>query len=104
MLGSRSNGLAPGVATQAELLALAAAGLDTEHVLRAAGSNAARVLGVPLAVGRIAPGAVADVVLVDGDPLADLRALQKIVGIVRNGRFYSAVGLIERVRASRSVE
>ena len=97
VLGSRANGLAPGVATQAELRALNAAGLDNEHTLRTAGINAATAIGLGLAAGRIAPGSSADIVLIDGDPLGDINAVLNIVGVVRNGRFFSTIGLIERV-------
>ncbi len=104
VLGSAANGLAPGVGLHAELRALAGAGLDTEHALRTAGINAAAALGLGLQLGRIAPGASADIVLVDGDPLADIGAALNVVGVVRNGRFFSAIGLIERVQPPGSVE
>ena len=96
VLGSHANGLAPGVGLHAELRALAAAGLDNEHVLRSAGINAAKALGLGLQAGRIAPGASADLILVDGDPLHDISDTLSIVGVVRNGRFFSTIGLIER--------
>ncbi len=96
VLGSKANGLPPGIALHAEFRALAEAGLNQENVLRAAGINAAQALGLGLQVGRIAPGASADLVLVDGDPLANIEDTLKIVGVVRNGRFFSAIGLIER--------
>lgn len=104
VLGSAANGLAPGVGLHAELRALAGAGLDTEHALRTAGINAAAALGLGLQLGRIAPGASADIVLVDGDPLADIDEALNVVGVVRNGRFFSAIGLIERVQNVQSVE
>lgn len=104
VLGSRENGMAPGVATQAELRALAAAGLDPEHTLRTAGINAAAALGLGLSAGRIAPGASADIVLVDGDPLNAIDDVLNVVGVVRNGRFFATIGLIERVADAQSVE
>jgi len=104
VLGSKANGLPPGVALHAEFRALAGAGLDEVHVLRTAGINAARALGLGLQVGRIAPGASADLVIVDGDPLNDIDDTLKVVGIVRNGRFFSVIGLIERAQKSGSVE
>jgi hypothetical protein len=104
VLGSRPNGLPPGVAVQAEFLALAAAGLDGEQVLRAAGVNAAAALGMGLQLGRLAPGSIADLVIVDGDPLQRPADLSKVVGVVRNGRFYSAIGLIEKAQPAARVE
>ena len=104
VLGSAANGLAPGVGLHAELRALVGAGLDTEHALRTAGINAAAALGLGLQLGRIAPGASADIVPVDGDPLANIDAAINVVVVVRNGRFFSAIGLIERAQQGLSVE
>lgn len=104
VLGSKPNGLPPGIALHAEFRALAEAGLNHEHVLRTAGINAAQALGLGLQAGRIATGATADVVLVAGDPLGDVEDTLNIVGIVRNGRFFSAIGLIERAQQQDFVE
>ena len=104
ILGSKPNGLPPGIALHAELLALVESGMIAEQVLRTAGVNAATALGVNLQIGRIAPGSSADLILVDGDPLRDIKDVQNIVGIVRNGRFFSVIGLIERAEKANSVE
>ncbi len=96
VLGSKPNGLQPGVALHAEFRALVAAGLSEEQAIKAAGVNAAAALGLSLKLGRIATGAAADLVLVDGDPLNNIGDTLKIVGIVRNGRFFSVSGLIDR--------
>lgn len=104
VIGSKPNGMAPGIGLHAELRALAAAGLTTEQTLRAAGVNAAVALGLGLQVGRIAIGSVADLVIVDGDPLADIDDALQVVGVIRNGRFFSAIGLIERLDTSANVE
>jgi hypothetical protein len=104
VVGSKPNGLAPGLALHAEFRALQAAGLSGEQALRAAGVNAASALGLGIQVGRIARGAVADLVIVDGDPLADVADALNVVGIVRNGRFYSTISLIEHIEQGRIVE
>ena len=95
-VGSKPNGLPPGLATHAELRALAAAGLNGDQVLWAAGRNAARALGLENQVGRIAPGALADLVLVAGDPRARVADAVNVIAVVRNGRFYSVGGLLDR--------
>ncbi|MBT8092193.1 MAG: amidohydrolase family protein, partial [Gammaproteobacteria bacterium] len=104
MLGSRDNGLPPGVGLHAELLARVATGLEPAQVLRAAGVNPAAAMGVDPFLGRVAVGAVADLVLVDGDPLADIGDTMKIVAVVRNGRFFSVAGLLERAATPGNVE
>ncbi len=95
-VGSRPSGLPPGLATHAELRALAAAGLDGDQVLWAVGRNAAAALGFENEIGRIAPGALADLVVVAGDPRANVADAVNIVAVVRNGRFYSVGGLLDR--------
>jgi hypothetical protein len=96
VLGSKPNGLPPGIALHAEFRSLAQAGLKPAQVLRTAGVNASNALGVGLQIGRLVLGGKADLVLVSGDPLANIDDTRKIAGVVRNGRFYSVIGLIER--------
>jgi hypothetical protein len=104
VLGGFDNGLPPGIALHAEFRALAAAGLESEQSLRAAGVNAAAALRLDPLLGRIAVGAAADLVFVDGDPLSNIEDALKIVDVVRNGRFCSVSGLIDRARIRKSVE
>ncbi len=104
VLGSKPSGLPPGIGLHAELRALSAAGLTPRQALIAAGPNAAAALGLNLDIGRIAVGAAADLLLVDGDPLDNVDDTLKIVGVVRNGRFFSTVGLIEIARDAGIVE
>jgi len=104
VLGSSANGLPAGIALHAELRALVAAGLTPEQALRAAGVNAAAALGVDPRLGRVATGAVADLVLVDGDPLQQIDDAINVVAVVRNGRFFSVAGLIDRVETTPTVE
>jgi hypothetical protein len=104
VLGSAASGLPTSLGVHAELRALVAAKLTPEQALRACGVNAAAALGVDPTLGRLATGAVADFVFVDGDPLADIDAALHVVAVVRNGRFFSVAGLIERSEAAETVE
>ena len=104
MIGSKPNGLPPGLALHAEMRALAAAGLSGDQVLRATGVNPAGILGYENQIGRIAEGAFADMVLVSGDPLNKITDAMNIVAVVRNGRFYSLASLMERARSTLHVE
>src|SRR6266568_4154276 len=67
-----------------ELELLVEAGLSPVGAVAAATSNAAEHLGLR-AIGRVAPGWVADLLLVDGDPLEDLRALTRVRLVSRAG-------------------
>ncbi len=102
--GSRPNGLPPGLALHAELRALSAAGLSGEQVLHAAGKNAALLLGLENRVGTITPGAMADLLLINGDPINHPGDALQIAAVVRNGRFFSLVSLLERAGVSQNVE
>ena len=62
------------------------AGFSPEFALQCATSGAARALQIDHLTGRLQVGLAADVLLVDGDPLADLAALQKPVGVWARGR------------------
>ena len=78
--------LVPGFSIHAELAALVAAGLEPSAVLRAATVDAADRLGWK-EQGRIAPGQVADLVLLEGDPRGDLDHLRRPLGVVAAGRW-----------------
>jgi imidazolonepropionase-like amidohydrolase len=67
-----------------ELRLLVEAGLAPGRALAAATSLAAAYLGLA-GTGRVAPGARADLLLVDGDPLADLAALERVLLVTRDG-------------------
>src|SRR5262249_37440376 len=64
----------PGASLHQELALLVAAGLTPYAALRAATIDAGDFLGDPRD-GRVAAGAHADLVLLDGDPLADIHAV-----------------------------
>ncbi|MGB5580302.1 MAG: amidohydrolase family protein [Woeseia sp.] len=95
IVGSRTSGLPPGFATQAELLALRAAGMSAAATLAAATSAAADVLGVSRELGRIRIGARADLLLVAGDPLRDPADAGQVIAVVQNGHFHSAASLLD---------
>lgn len=76
---------AHGVSLHEEILRLSEAGLGTEAALAAATSAPARAFGLDDR-GRIAPGLRADLLLVEGDPRADLTVTRAIAGLWKNGR------------------
>jgi imidazolonepropionase-like amidohydrolase len=56
-------------------------------------SLAAEALGLADRIGAVAPGMEADLIAVDGDPLSDITALQRVVFVMRGGRVYKNVRL-----------
>ena len=97
VLGSRPNGLPPGIAQHAELRALVEGGLAPIDAIRAATVDAATALGLGLSAGRIAIGADANFVLVLGDPAGDINAVANVVGVVQNGRFMSLGRILDTI-------
>jgi imidazolonepropionase-like amidohydrolase len=69
-----------------EIEALVVAGLPPIEAIRAATSTAAECLGIGQRTGSLAVGKEADAIVVDLNPLDDIRALRDIRIIVNNGR------------------
>ena len=61
-------------------------GMTPMRAIQAATSEAARALRKEGQVGTLAPGAWGDLVAVKGDPLADIRTLEHVEGVVKAGR------------------
>jgi len=76
----------PGLSLHRELQLYVAAGLSPAAALRTATIDAARLLGVESRTGTIDVGKDADFVLLDGDPLSDIRATTRIALVARAGR------------------
>jgi imidazolonepropionase-like amidohydrolase len=62
-------------------------GLSPLHAIAAATRNAARVLHLDGEIGTVEVGRRADLLIVDGDPVADVRALRDVRHVLRDGRF-----------------
>jgi hypothetical protein len=80
----------PGFAIHDELAFLVRAGLAPMEALRAATWEPARYLAGTDSLGAVAAGRVADLVLLDADPLADIANTRRIAAVVAGGRVYDA--------------
>jgi imidazolonepropionase-like amidohydrolase len=69
------------------------AGIPAEQVLQLATLGAARIMGLDKDLGLIRPGKLADLVLVDGNPLASISDVRKTVVTVKDGAVYEAAAL-----------
>ncbi|HYH10616.1 MAG TPA: amidohydrolase family protein [Thermoanaerobaculia bacterium] len=76
-----------------ELLQLRAAGLSNADVLRSATLLPAQYFALDDRYGSIAQGYVADLLLLDANPLADVRNTQRIAGVVFDGHYYDRAAL-----------
>lgn len=77
-----------------ELRSFVNAGMTPFQALQTATVNSARVLG--LDAGSIEAGKLADLILVDGNPLADISAAYRVKQVIANGRVFSLADLIKR--------
>jgi hypothetical protein len=79
----------PGESLHEELrLFVDSLGMSPMEALASATRRPAEWLGLADSVGTIAPGRVADLVLLDADPLADIRNTRRIAGVVLRGRLF----------------
>ena len=83
----------PGFSLHEELALLVIAGLTPIEALRSATLNPAKFLGRDKTLGTIESGKIADLVLLDADPLADIRNTQKINAVISNGRLFDRKAL-----------
>lgn len=89
---------APGLALHSELEQLVGAGLSPLQAIRAATGEAGRLLCRP-ELGTLAPDHLADLLLVRGDPVQDIRATRDIVGVVQSGQLHDPADLLDHARA-----
>ncbi len=94
----------PGFALHDELALLVSdAKLPPMRALQAATRNAADFMGVGDSLGTIEVGKVADLVLLDADPLRDIRNTRRIVGVVVRGSFYDRAALDSMLAAGARI-
>ena len=65
-------------------------GMTPMQAIQSATTKAAELLGMRGQIGVIAPGAYADLMAVNGDPLVDVAALGKVVFVMKNGKVYKS--------------
>ncbi|MBA3672584.1 MAG: amidohydrolase family protein [Gemmatimonadaceae bacterium] len=85
--------LVPGFSLHDELELLVAAGLSSADALRSATLLPARVFAMSDSLGTISEGMLADLVLLDADPLADIGNARRIRLVVANGRVFDRAAL-----------
>jgi imidazolonepropionase-like amidohydrolase len=83
----------PGFSLHDELEYLVKAGVTPLDAIRMATLNPARFLGAADSLGTVAPRKVADLVLLDADPLTDIRNTTRVHAVIANGRLYDRAAL-----------
>lgn len=83
----------PGFSLHEELALLVEAGLTPMEALQTATRNPARFLGASDSLGTIEAGKMADLVLLDANPLENIRNTRKIRAVIVNGRYLDRAAL-----------
>ena len=78
-------------------------GMSPLEALRSATTEPARYLGLDQDLGSIEAGKLADLVVLNGDPLADIRVTDNIEWVIQNGRIFRADTLAEEVTGRRAL-
>lgn len=76
----------PGFSLHDELAHFVANGFTPLEALQSATLNPARFLGATDSLGTVRPGKVADLVLLDGNPLVDIRNVSRVHAVILNGQ------------------
>jgi len=102
MLGTDTAdcGVFPGFAVHDELEELVKAGLTPAEALKTATWNGAEFLGRTSESGSVEAGKLADLVLLDANPLDDIRNTGKIAALVLNGRYMERSALDQLLRSA----
>jgi imidazolonepropionase-like amidohydrolase len=95
-----AHGQLQGLGAHWELWMLGQGGMTNHEALRCATWMGARALGLDKLIGSIQPGLLADIIVIDGDPLKDLYQSENVLYTMVNGRLYDSKTLeqLEPVR------
>jgi predicted amidohydrolase len=99
---SRQSLFFPGFSVHDEMALLLNAGLTPLKALRAATINPARYPDRELAAGSVAPGRSADLVLLDENPLTDIRNVSRINTVVLRAQLFNHLTGPPSIRCSNA--
>ena len=95
-----NGGALAGFGSQREVELLVEAGFTPLEAIRIATLNAAEYLGEADSIGSIAAGKLADLVVLRGDPSANIADIERVEIVFKDGVGYDPVKLVESVRGS----
>jgi hypothetical protein len=92
------GGVMAGFGDQREVELLVEAGFTPVEAIHIATSNGAEFLGELDKIGTLAVGKIADVVVIQGDPSANIRDIEKVELVFKDGVGWDSAKLIESVK------
>jgi hypothetical protein len=90
-----SHGEIDGIGAIWELWLINQGGMSNHDTLRVGTLNGARTLGLDREIGSLETGKLADLIVLDADPIADIKALDTVRYTMVNGRLYEASSMNE---------
>ena len=103
MVNIGAHGQREGLASHWEMWSFARGGFSPMEALATATINPARHLGMDKDIGSLEAGKLADLVIVDANPLDDIRNTDRISHVMINGRLYRAGDLSEEVTGTATL-
>jgi hypothetical protein len=102
--GLGSHGEVQGVGAHWELWMMASGGMKPHDALRSATLDGAHSIGLSKDIGSLEVGKLADLIVLDANPLDDIRNSTKISDVMKNGRLYDAATLDETYPRKKALE
>ncbi|MGH8177820.1 MAG: amidohydrolase family protein [Steroidobacter sp.] len=99
-----AHGQREGLGSHWEMWGFVLGGMSPMQALKTATINPARYMGLARDLGSIENGKLADLLILDGNPLEDIRVTDDIAYVVLNGRIYEGGTLTEKVTGERKLE
>jgi imidazolonepropionase-like amidohydrolase len=100
MIGA--HGQREGLGAHWEMWMAVLGGMTPMEALRTATINPARNYGFDKDLGSLEPGKLADLVVIDGNPLADIRQSDRVALVMQNGRVYDAMTMNQIAPAAKT--
>jgi imidazolonepropionase-like amidohydrolase len=98
-----AHGQREGLGSHWEMWGFVMGGMSPMQALQAATINPARYMGMDKELGSIEAGKLADLLVLDGNPLEDIRVTDDMAYVILNGRVYESGTLAERLTGKRQL-
>jgi len=92
----------PGFSLHRELPVMVQAGMTPYQVLRTGTVNVAKFFNIEHEAGTVVAGRRADLLLLDANPLRDIRAIERNAGVMYDGRWLPAAEIQRRLQAMKA--